>query len=1755
MRNINNRYSIKREIKNEDFCISYSAKDEKYNRKVIVCILKNNTKYNEYLNYLLKNYRSIKNLNFNNVINLIDTTPIFNIDGSKNEQVKYGYIIEDYDYRFNSKLYFNSCSVDDKIQIFMKLCSVVNTLNINGYIFNELTINNIKYIENKKGNINLKLGNILEEEFKKIPLYETAAKVELYPYNIKKDGFYYVNTDNIEELSKIFNTMFAGNNINSGTDELLEINKFFSYMHTSNKICTITNFIKHINNVLNKKYEIYVENSLCKLKKDWDIVGREEEIQIVERNLNNILSNKKNFSVICFSGDNGTGKTILLKEINHIITSKYWKKILCLTYIKDKIHKDTLKEQLFMQFDNLILEKYKEYITQFIDFIVNNEVTDDLEIYKIINRVSQCIGDYSRQNPIVILIDNLAEQPYILKLFIKYMCAENKRFENIMIIFTTNQSNWDEASFEYFQDLKRVSSYEHYTLNYFNQYNTKEIVSSMLNYSKEVNSLSLEIYEKTFGNPEYIISLIKELNNKEVLFFNEDNMKWEIRESVKKFPVPKEIDIKVNNIIRNLDKEHLKVLNELSVFSISLSEDFIFKYILTKDEVRKIYFELKEKRFITDKISDRGFLIGFTNDLLKNILYSRITDNEKKKMHLKASRFLEQELDSSEVYFKELFRHLLKIDDKEKLFIHLKDYAAKEEKSRNIKEAIKYYKSALKYAPINNKADIALNIAKLYENTSAHTESLEYFLLVKEYSKGSADMRMDIYASLEIILIMINQQGKCGQEIEVQLESIRKKLDIMDYRKGELYYYYTLIILKRSQKKYDDVIYYGNIVLKLYDRKRKNEEVFGWIFSTLATVNLRIGEFIKGKKYLEEAMEIFKINNHINGYLFCKDECAELEMNERGNYSEIISEFSEIVKISSRENLYKRQVTALVNIANCYYCMKNYIMAEKCFEKALESLKKNKTDYPMSLVYSGLCMVSLAAEHNEKAIRYYRLAYNSEVENVANKQGDEFLKMNLTEYHYQFYFCNYDKAYENVKIIYELLKNNNYERSNYFRCQYYFNLTLRSNDLDEITKCYELFECSRNNLCREESWIRIWYEELIIIAEKGFVEFAQKEFVQRKKRPVNYKTEAYYIYLECLLSQKGNYGYLVNKALRVCSLDVDRKIKVKLFKIIADKYLEMGCYDLALNYYYEAISIHRETYIKLAKEEAVIYINNSGCLEAYRKFVLCINNNMKIKINFRNFHKTISVDEYESLNEQINLFRIISNDILYANMQKLYEKLYYNDLKDIYTVFSRFDDRVINNLENVIKYLARVTLSDKAILLSTDSEGNRRVICNYRVSNVERMQKIVNILPESRDKITIIDKDSPQSSKEEFIENKIRACVCMKLINSDLYLNIGNKVNAMLIMATGNSIYNINEKSKKIMRYFEPFIVFLLEKYNLTIDSMQDKLTGCYNRKYFEENLLMAIESAKTTKEKFGVIMFDIDNFKSVNDKFGHQTGDEVLIKLVKEVSRSVSKNDIVGRYGGEEFLVLLPNINKEKLLLLAEKVRKNVEEAKILGDKRKVTISIGAYFSEDKISNCEEVIGKVDQALYKSKNTGKNKVTLWDNKCSINNENNDVGQMLFGNNSRDYKVGLLVADIVNIIKENALRESKISILMKEIMHTINCDIGAAFIIKDKSIVEKYIMNNEGQPIKSDKVISDKYVLKAINSDKNMHLIDWDNIIYDENKIPDWNSLCITPIKYNGQVIAVLYLARRISEKEFTNNDEILLSSLGQLSIPIFYNN
>ena len=154
-----------------------------------------------------------------------------------------------------------------------------------------------------------------------------------------------------------------------------------------------------------------------------------------------------------------------------------------------------------------------------------------------------------------------------------------------------------------------------------------------------------------------------------------------------------------------------------------------------------------------------------------------------------------------------------------------------------------------------------------------------------------------------------------------------------------------------------------------------------------------------------------------------------------------------------------------------------------------------------------------------------------------------------------------------------------------------------------------------------------------------------------------------------------------------------------------------------------------------------------------------------------------------------------------------------------------------------------------------------------------------------------------------------------------------------------------------------------------------DGLTGIFNRRFFELRIAEELERARRYNGSLSVIMIDIDNFKRLNDEFGHLLGDEVLRQVSSVFSQQLRRMDVVCRYGGEEFAMLLPQTSCDQALGVAEKLRREIAEWQFPGVPRSVTISAGISSYPEQGRSRDEIVKAADAALYAAKQQGRNRV------------------------------------------------------------------------------------------------------------------------------------------------------------------------------------
>jgi len=295
-------------------------------------------------------------------------------------------------------------------------------------------------------------------------------------------------------------------------------------------------------------------------------------------------------------------------------------------------------------------------------------------------------------------------------------------------------------------------------------------------------------------------------------------------------------------------------------------------------------------------------------------------------------------------------------------------------------------------------------------------------------------------------------------------------------------------------------------------------------------------------------------------------------------------------------------------------------------------------------------------------------------------------------------------------------------------------------------------------------------------------------------------------------------------------------------------------------------------------------------------------------------------------------------------------------------------------------------MKNKEKILIVDDENINLVISSgllnkyYNVITSNKYMDIFNLINEHNPDLILLDIIMPNTNGIDICK-KIRANIETKNIPIIFITSVDNDNRINDAFEAGGNDY--------VLKPFRPKELLSRIKTQLRIYQIQEELkelasidymTKLYNRRYFEKISSHSFDLVKRQKQKMCLLMIDIDNFKNINDKYGHPIGDMVIINLANKLLKLQRKSDISSRFGGEEFVVLLSNTSIEGAKVVAEKLIKNVESSIIKIDEHKINFTISIGVSEVDINNENNVsntIIRADKALYEAKNNGKNQVCI----------------------------------------------------------------------------------------------------------------------------------------------------------------------------------
>jgi diguanylate cyclase (GGDEF)-like protein len=209
-------------------------------------------------------------------------------------------------------------------------------------------------------------------------------------------------------------------------------------------------------------------------------------------------------------------------------------------------------------------------------------------------------------------------------------------------------------------------------------------------------------------------------------------------------------------------------------------------------------------------------------------------------------------------------------------------------------------------------------------------------------------------------------------------------------------------------------------------------------------------------------------------------------------------------------------------------------------------------------------------------------------------------------------------------------------------------------------------------------------------------------------------------------------------------------------------------------------------------------------------------------------------------------------------------------------------------------------------------------------------------------------------------------------------VRVPTRLFGMIYLDSQKEVRPFDAKDRRLLRTVGAQAAIAIQNAKLHQQATTDPLTQLANRGFFEQHFAEEIKNAIEHGTAMAILMLDIDRFKSVNDRYGHQVGDQVLRELAKRVRDSIRRDDLAGRYGGEEFIILLPGAGLDAAKTVAYKIRTALKASPMSAEQIPVTASIGIAIFPDHGRDAASLTKRADQALYLAKHSGRDRAEVW---------------------------------------------------------------------------------------------------------------------------------------------------------------------------------
>lgn len=1747
MKVVNNRYIIKEELEPIGGIVLRYRVEDIYNEyeKLEMMFFERALISDDVYHFLSKYFFMIKGATDDFFYKTKSFSAVSNVDGVKKENTHFIFTYLYNDDEIPLIDWLKGGDAERVIFAFSSILRALNSVNLKGIIFPYFYIQNLFVIkENGKDRL-IHRNAFLSETLNFIKNVEGQASLkEFFNFEGLKYDF------DLEKLTAFLLSILEARKeirFDNVQDRLITLIQKVDFSTTDNdrgKKLIVLSFLESILNgeypsALSEFYFLFRDFSQAfsldgQIEKEFKItasptlIARDEEFDTVMHEIRD--KGSKTDGVFIF-GENGVGKTRFLEEVSHALSLDGVILINSFNQNRDgdSLWNEFLKAYPIITEDIMTNERRKDNISKLsalkLMFQKFNDISEEGSRHKLGYSVARTMADLLKDRKMYFVIDNFEYTSTNILDLILYMLDDPILQKQIIAVVAMNSASLAEGSDmnKFINAINNLGTVKHITFNNFSLKETSELIKSKIGYIGVIPELVEYIYSETSGNPLKIIDKIEELIQENSLKLDTCTGHWIFDLDSVKENVGTETDK-----LKGVDEEELEVLKLLSMSKSSMNTRDIAKILGKRNEnVLGIAEKLKIRGILVLYYDGVSANVSFYSQSLKDRVYDLIPTDERYENHNKILASLDVEKEEDLIETMHQLYSLGRLGEARERAIML----ARHKSKTNIEMSLKLYKEALLFTRMEDYAervDISFNISDLYLTYGEAKQAMDVLSARFNDFNNTSNYGVKekyIYRFGRISFVQGNK--KTLKSLYRKLKEIPKRHRTKIYNaiemklKGDIY--------AASQKNKKAVKIYEEIINK-YGKDRDFDYILSDTYRFAANLQGKTMNVNKMIKYQRLAAEASVRIGDLRTKFVALNNIAIAIMNNTLDYKRAIGLLNNIISMTRKHSIADLEIKSYLSLAHVYNRLGDYYKALEYIDIAQRRSEITGINDNLQQIKSYTLREYLALG-NFNAFRNYYLKNREEID--SNEEARAEIYDLIAEYYFRLGDISLSIKYQKIVLNDKLSKkryrntedNKNDIKERKLRLATCNMLLLGQFNVNVLKKYIDFLNQRRGTLADYQAYLRI--QRIIYALNLRFGKYVLKatmnEMSKIDRMSITKISKMYFYYLHSVIADDVSFKLeLLSFAEEIANEYPFDELSVVIL-IDTGKYLMNYDYDnTVLVNMFNALT----NTIDILKKKPDKYI-----------YPLYNNNNFKFLFEYFD-HYIYYGDKEFSVGSEPHPPRVIRknlDNIIYelANSERkpidmvIKELLHSRGIsEEVSDVVKKFTADRLDNINLLLEFFAIKTLVDHVLILQNTDKGELSIYASY---NSNRTEIDIKAIQKHLSKSSIVVKN-----RSDFKED-IRGVE--KLVSFPVKLKgarRGARDVGFLVFITGRAVSKLDELVNNYQYLDIMLLLNLLEGNELKMTTSVDKLTGALTRKHLDEELkeiAKYIELGHTST----VAIFDLDGFKRVNDDYGHQAGDLVLKNTVAVALSVFPKECKVGRYGGEEFVVIMPDINEEVAFDYAKKFRNKVktESYEAYGN-LKITVSVGLVIGHAfEKTDAQSLIERADRALYRAKESGRDMILFYKQEFEERSVVKTKTQgVLTGNDMNDERLLMTIAELLLYKRIGGDTESIFVEILNRATELLEADeagieIGEYFlsVVKGEGIKKEAYNLDE---IKSKLEVEDGIIYEDFNDTSNRDPI---------TRMPIWNSVLAINIKNLGERCGLLYFKVARRDKLFEHRD------------------